>query len=190
MLNEEKFIELLGSVSEIYKQDLSSMAIGLYYNTLKEYSYEQVEKALNTVIRTYKYNCMPKPAEIVEAIEGKESDRALIAWQSVIDTIRKHGYYQTIIFDDKIIHMCIEHLGGWMWICEQTIEDMKFISKDFMKLYSVLEKNPRKPQKKLIGYFELHNSEGGYKKDIPDPILIKSGKNVKLIASIGIKGAK
>ena len=181
MLNEERFIELIGSVSEIYGKDLSSMAIGLYYNTLKDYSYEQVEKAFNTVVRTYKYNCMPKPAEIVEAIEGKESDRALIAWQSVIDTIRRHGYYETIIFEDKTIHMCIEHLGGWMWMCEQTIEDMKFISKDFYKLYSVLEKNPRKPQEKLIGFHELHNSNDGYNEDVPEPILIKMKKEDKLL---------
>ena len=184
MLNKEKFTNLLASVAELYKQDLSPMAIGLYYNTLKDYPYEQVEKAFNVVVKTYKYNCIPKPAEIIEVIEGKEDDRAMVAWQSTKDTIKKYDFYSSIEFEDKIIHLCIDHLGGWMWLCGQTKEDLQFIAKDFMRLYKVFEKYPRKWNKKLIGYYEQTNSNKGYAKDIPKTIFIPLVKDRKLITRI------
>ncbi len=181
MLNKEKFTNLLASVAELYKQDLSPMAIGLYYNTLKDYPYEQVEKAFNIVVKTYKYNCIPKPAEIIEVIEGKEDDRAMVAWQSTKDTIKKYDFYSSIEFEDKIIHLCVDHLGGWMWLCGQTKENLQFIAKDFMRLYKVFEKYPRKWNKKLIGYYEQTNSNEGYTKDIPKTIFIPLVKDRKLI---------
>ena len=111
MLNEEKFAELLTATAEVFGKELSPIAINLYYDMLKDYSYDQINKAFNFVIRTHKYNTLPKPAEIIEAIEGNSEEKALIAWSSVINTIRKYDYYESIEFEDKIIHSCILQLG-------------------------------------------------------------------------------
>lgn len=73
MLNRTKFVKLLSAVCELYGKELSLMAIDIYYETLKEYSYEQINKAFNSVARTNKYNCIPKPAEIIENIEDRKN---------------------------------------------------------------------------------------------------------------------
>ena len=180
MLNEERFATLLIATAELYGKELSPIAINLYYEVLKNYSNEQVNKAFNFVIRTNKYNCLPKPAEVIEAIEGKEDERAIVAWQGIIEAIRNYGYYQSIEFEDKIIHVCIDHLGGWMWLCGQTRDELKFIGKDFVRLYRTFEKHPRKASEKLIGYFEQQNLIGGYLDSIPKLIHIKKNGTLSI----------
>ena len=66
-----------------------------------------------------------------------------------------------------------------MWLCEQTTDDMKFIAKDFARLYTTFEKHPRKASKKLIGYFEQVNSNKGFNDEIPEPVFIPSNGKVK-----------
>ncbi len=172
MLDRAKFIHLLSAVCEIYNKELSTLAINLYYETLKDYSTEQINHAFNVIVRTNKYNCLPKPAEIIEVIEGKEDDRALLAWESVIKAIRKYDSYKSVEFEDKTIHMCIENLGGWLWLCEQTKDDLKFIMKDFIKMYKAFEKNPRETPKKLLGYIEQQNLKNNHPEDIPKTVFI------------------
>lgn len=77
MLKRPEFVKLLSAFCELYGKELSLMAIDIYYETLKDYSYEQVNKAFNAVARTNKYSNVPKPAEIIENIE----DRRSIAYQ-------------------------------------------------------------------------------------------------------------
>ena len=71
MLKRADFVKLLSAVCELYGKELSLMAIDIYYETLKEYSYEQINRAFNSVARVNKYNCIPKPAEIIENIEDR-----------------------------------------------------------------------------------------------------------------------
>lgn len=73
MLNRTKFIKLLSAVCELYGKELSLMAIDIYYETLKNYSYEQINKAFDAIARINKYNCIPKPAEVIENIEDKKN---------------------------------------------------------------------------------------------------------------------
>lgn len=77
MLKRPEFVKLLSAFCELYGKELSLMAIDIYYETLKGYSYEQVNRAFNAIARVNKYNCVPKPAEIIENIE----DRKNIAYQ-------------------------------------------------------------------------------------------------------------
>jgi len=73
MLKRTDFVKLLSALCELYGKELSLMAIDIYYETLKGYSYEQVSKAFNAIARVNKYNCVPKPAEIIENIEDRKN---------------------------------------------------------------------------------------------------------------------
>ena len=73
MLKRSDFVKLLSAVCELYGKELSLMAIDIYYETLKDYSYEQINKAFNAIARVNKYNCVPKPAEVIENIEDRRN---------------------------------------------------------------------------------------------------------------------
>lgn len=172
ILDESKFIELIASVAEIYGKELSPMAINLYYNILKNYSFEQIDQAFNYIVKTNKYNCMPKPAEVIESIDGLPDERSAIAWNQVVKAIRKYDSYQSVEFEDKTVHAVIDHLGGWLWLCDQTKEDLVFIAKDFMKLYVIFERRGGDCPERLIGFFESKNRETGFDGDVPKTVKI------------------
>lgn len=181
----------MASMSEMFNTQITEVLAKMYYELLKNYDYETLEKACYDILRTHKYNNLPKPAEIIEAIEGSTEDKAMVAWQSVIETIRKHDYYWSIEFEDKIIHSCIENLGGWMWLCDQTKDNLKFIMKDFIRMYKTFQRYPREPNNKLLGYFEQQNSKGSFDKDIPKKLFVPKTKEVKkLIGEAFNKGEK
>jgi len=163
MLNKEKFVDLIAKVSEVFGKDLSQEAIRIYYEVLKEYSYDQIERAFYLILQTHIYNTFPKPAEIIEAIEGKQTERSLAAWQTVIDTVRKVGHWDSVSFDDRVIHNCIEALGDWEWLCGQTKDELKFVQKEFERLYTMFSKHPREAKERLIGFNERKNLQGGHK---------------------------
>jgi hypothetical protein len=68
MLDRNKFLELITAMAEIYGKELPLIAIDIYYNVLKEYSYERVVKGFEEVVKTHKYNNFPVPAEILNCI--------------------------------------------------------------------------------------------------------------------------
>jgi len=174
MLDKEKFGILINTMAEIYNKELSPLAISLYYEVLKKYEYEEVKKAFHYILKTHKYNTFPVPAKIIEFLEGDIEEKALYAWQTVIDTIKKVGYYGSVEFEDKTIHSVIDALGGWMELCSKTKDDLKFIEKEFIKLYKLFSKYPREIQDKLIGFVEKENRLKGFEEDIPKPVSIKS----------------
>lgn len=150
---------------EVFDKKPSEYIFSIYYEALKTFPLEAVERAIGQCIRSHKYNTLPKPATILEFLEGKEEERSLSAWHQVMNTIKKHGYYESIEFEDKIIHSCVEALGGWAWLCSQSIDNLRFIEKEFLKLYRMFFYYPREPITRLVGYLEATNRKTGFKNE-------------------------
>jgi len=175
MLNKKQFVELISSIAEIFGKDLSSYTIKIYYEIFKKYPFEKIEQAFKQAVMGHKYNTMPKPAEILEHLELSLEDKALYAWNTVIETIRSNGYYDSVEFEDKVIHTVIEILGGWEWLCDQEKDEMKFIGKEFIRLYKLYAQNPKKAPQRLVGFFERNNRNKGLIKYIPEIVFIPDG---------------
>jgi len=172
MLDRTKFISLMTGLCELFNKIPSEFIYDFYYETLKDYSYEQVNKAVMDCIRIYKYNLLPKPAEILEFLEGTRDDKALIAWLQVKEAIVKGGYYASIEFANPIIAHCVQELGGWQWLCCQQKDELPFIEKRFMDLYRLFLKRGVKDNVRLIGFIEARNNQLGHLKNMPDPVKI------------------
>jgi len=171
MLDKQLFIDRMTGLCEIYNKQPSEYLLSIYYDILKNYSDERVSIALNTCIRTHKYNTLPKPAEILSFIEESREEKALRAWLYVLEAVKKAGYYGSVEFKDKIIHHCIDNLGGWMWFCSQEKEQMPFVEKRFLDLYVLFSKREVSDHPRLLGFYETKNS-GKYEGDIPKIIKI------------------
>lgn len=176
MLDKKKFPVFLLTMGEIYDKQLSTNLINIYYEILKNYSIENIEKVCKEIISIHKYNTLPKPAEILEHLEGSDDDRALYAWHSFLKTLREHSYYDSIEFEDKTIHAVIESMGGWLKLSDLEIDKTPFVMQDFIKRYKLFRsKKMPSVEKKLIGYYELNNTGKGdrYAKYIPKIIFVK-----------------
>jgi hypothetical protein len=184
MLDKNEFLKLMMPLGEIFDKQITESILDIYYDIFKDYSINILKTAFNKVIKTYQFNTLPKPADILEYLEGTPQDKAMIAWLQAKEAVQKGGYYASIEFSDPIISYCITELGG----CA-PISELPFIEKRFLELYRVLAKRDIKINSRLIGYIELCNSEKGYYDKIPEPIRIgfKINDNLKITTEQGNK---
>jgi len=172
MLNKDKFIKIMTGLCEVFNKTPSEFLLDTYYELLKFYSDEQVNSAMMECLKSYKYNLLPKPAEILEFIEGSKDDKALVAWLQVMEAVKKGGYYTSIEFADPIISHCIMQFGGWMQFCSAQKDELPFIEKRFKDYYRLyLRRGITKPIK-LIGFIEGTNKREGFLEYIPETLRI------------------
>lgn len=157
MLNEKIFLEGMSLIAELFDKKPSDNMMNLYYTVLQDLSDEEFKQAINTIARTNKYNCMPKPAEILEQVHGTANDATLNAWAYVHSAIGQVGAYKSPIFEDGAIARTIEHLGGWASLCDTHTDDLKWVQKEFEKFYPVFKKRGGPDNVKLLGLAESHN---------------------------------
>jgi len=127
----------------------------LWGKMFKEYSDEKLINAVGEYINKGKF--FPRISDIKEMIEGTLGDEAELAWISLLDKIETIGHYQSASFPEyPAIGAVVEALGGWLSICETTLDEEKWIKKEFIKLYPIMKRRGVFPDR-LIGQFELDN---------------------------------
>ncbi len=126
--------------------------IDIYWQVLKQYELEDVQNAFQSHIQNP--DCgqfLPKPADIVRLIEGSGETKALLAWAKVERAVIQIGSYQSVVFDDPLIHAVIEDMGGWVKLCSMKNEQMPFYANEFQKRYmGYVNKKPESTPKTFI----------------------------------------
>lgn len=172
MLNKQTFITVMTGLCDLYSKSVSEFILDTYYAIFEQYNDDEFKGAVSKCLRDRKYNTFPKPAEIIEWLEGTKDDKALIAWLQVKEAILKAGYYRSVEFADPIISNCITELGGWMELCSQPKDEIPFIEKRFLDLYRLFLKRGADKPVRLIGFFEAKNFEKGTLDNIYAPVRI------------------
>ena len=161
MKPEEKaeFSRLLTGVAELYGKNVSPYLFEIYWYSLEKYSLDEIKRAMRLhTVNPDVGQFMPKPADFVRYIEGKSQERALFAWQKVVSAMKLVGAYQSIIFDDKLIHHVIDEMGGWISFCRAEESKMPFIFQDFSRHYiACLSHSPEQYPIQLTGITEHQN---------------------------------
>lgn len=157
MKAEEKtlFGQLLSGTAELYSKKLSPELLEIYWRALDQYSLADVSHALNLhVLNPDSGQFMPKPADIVRYVHGDTRVQALQAWSKVTSAIRSVGAYESIVFDDPIIHVVIHEMNGWVRLCHVKEDQLSFMGSEFEKRYAahILQK-PKVYPNKLMGHF-------------------------------------
>lgn len=138
MKSERKleFCRLLTWVGELYGKNISAQLFEIYWWSVQKYSLEEIKRAINLhILNPDIGQFMPKPADLIRNIEGTNEDKALQAWSKVLAAMRTVGAYESIIFDDSIIHVVIEKLGGWIKFCHTSDKNLPFLFQDFQRCY-------------------------------------------------------
>jgi hypothetical protein len=128
----QKFLQALTAVAEVYGKEMSEAAITMWWKLLEQYDIERVTKALYLCVSNPDYgHFMPKPADVIRAIQGTTTDRASIAWGKVLSAMSEVGAYQAVVFDDPAIHAAIEDCGGWSKLCRTESKELGFVQHRF-----------------------------------------------------------
>jgi len=170
----KRFLNAMAAMEQNFFTECSEEKTKLYFNMLSDLSIEEFEAAVYKIINESLYRSFPTIGMIRQALYGSIEDQATIAWYKVIVAMKTLGAYESIEFDDAVIHSVIEFLGGWPKLCRTTEDEMKWKEKEFVNLYKVLRGRQKHPQY-TKGLIELSNRERGFEQFIssPKPLLLK-----------------
>jgi hypothetical protein len=179
------FAKLIAGIGEIYQKEFSTAAIEAYWRILEPFRLEDVQAAIYCHMKhpdSGKF--LPKPADIIMAIEGGSQDQALSAWSKTFYGIKVVGSYTSVAFDDSLIHAVVRDMNNWIKLCNTEDKQLPFVEKEFLDRYRrYVTKKPLSYPKYLPGRFELQNSAYGY--PCSSPVLIGNVLKAKEVIATG-----
>lgn len=180
-----EFTLLLTGFCVLYGKPVSEMLIELYWGALESFEFDAVKKAFQAHLSNPDTGqFMPKPADVMRYVNGSSQTRALQAWSKVAEAIRRVGSYASVVFDDPLIHVAIEEMGGWISLCQTLLKDLPFRANEFEKRYAAYVLHPPLHYpKQLIGLEEKENRMNGYA--IKPPLLIGNTERALTILQNG-----
>lgn len=164
-----KFTTMMAGIGELYGKDISAQLTDIYWRALKHYELQDVQRAFQVHVNNPdKGQFFPKPADVVRFIEGSGETKALQAWAKVEKAMIQVGRYQSVVFDDPLIHAVIEDMGGWIKLCAIKNEGLPFYANEFQKRYmGFVLKKPNLYPKYLCGASEQENAKNGFESAAP-----------------------
>lgn len=169
MLDKDKpsFSALMTALAEYYRQKLSAPLLSLYWEGLRQYDYEAIEKAAwaHTQSPDEAGRWMPKIADLAKVMQGSTSDQAQVAWSKVDRAVRVVGAYADVVFDDGLIHRVLADMGGWAMLGSKTESDWPFVAKEFENRYRGYKMRAEAPEYPpcMIGLASTYNAKEGFK---------------------------
>lgn len=182
--DRKRFAETLAGVYELYGKPLSETVLRVWWEAMKSVDFSVFSAALsrhaaNPDVGSF----VPKPADVIREIVGTRTDVALLAWTKTLDAVRRVGAWDSVVFDDPVIHRVVEDLGGWPFLCSVDERELPFVEKRFRDAYrayasrgSLDSFSPR-----LLGRFDAENSAKGY--PLAEPRLV--GARAAALAVLG-----
>lgn len=187
--DRQAFKALLTDAMAFYRQDISSFALSVWWQACERYDFEQVSKAITAhAMDPERGQFAPKPADVVRQLQGTNTDRSLIAWGKVFEAMQLVGSYQTVAFDDPVIHAVIDDMGGWPRICVTEADELPFVQRRFCETYRAYANRPSVSYpSKLIGLTEQAN---GSRYQAAAPVLIGEPAKAQAVIANGSQGPR
>jgi hypothetical protein len=185
-------IELVKDVMKFYKQEASPFALQVWVNAMQAFDFEQVNKAFSAhLVNPENGQFMPKPADIIKALQGTQTDRASLAWAKAYEAASSVGAYKDVAFDDPAIHCAIEDMGGWPKFCRTEQKNLSYAMHRFCEQYKAYVGS---------GQFEFtarlrgdRSSDAEYEKKglpLPKPKLIGNSQKAMEVLNGGSKSGR
>ena len=182
--DKKQFAVIMATMSEIFDQgkEVSAFKMDLYFKALSDFAIDQVSLAASKLIHGRVFPSLPKPAEIIQEIIGKQENRATEVWLKALNAVKRIGNYQSVRFSDVVIHSVIESMGGWEQFCMMEINNEKWKQKEFERLYVVISAQPSaRHHDYLPGSTEMANYALGFSGIKSDIVAIGDDGEMKLI---------
>lgn len=157
----KEFTGVLDFMAEGLGVDMTEVKYRFYFAALSDLSIEEIKRAANHIARTATF--FPKPVDFRNAINGNQDEAAISAWEKVLKAKSKDGQYQSVKFDDPVIHTVIKLMGGWGAVCRlEGHDDEKWQRIDFEKTYKAMQGCSKDHPEYLPGITEIQNEAQGF----------------------------
>lgn len=186
--DRDAFSELINSVYAFYGRDSSSFAVDVWWTAMRAFDLAAVRQALGRhTMNPDAGQFVPKPADVVRMLGGSTQDAAMVAWSKVERALRHVGTYQSVVFDDPLIHRVLDDMGGWVKLGTVTEDELPFRAKEFETRYRGFRMRSELPAfpAVMIGIAQSHNEQGGHQ--VAAPLLIGDPDRA---ARVRLKGAR
>lgn len=180
------FSDILSDVYALLRQECPDGVRRLWWEALQPYPIAAISHAFSQHVRNPDVGqYLPKPADIIRAINGSSEERAIRAWTDVDRAVRTRGPYASVVFDDAMTHAIIAAMGGWVALCRKSLDEWPFVQKDFMARYkSYLSHPPTSYPRCLLGMTDIDRQQRGLPSARP-PILIGSAELARQVYAKG-----
>ena len=143
--------QLLMLLAEVFGQiEVSKPLLNIWTDALKDLSPEQVKEGYHRLIQTRTTNNSPKPAELINALNGSYEEASVLGWNTFFTAFQSNPG-RTLQFEDPIIAETIRQLGGLTLLSTMTSKDIQFQRKNFKETYSILARSNRRFDDILVG---------------------------------------
>jgi hypothetical protein len=166
----EAFKEGMIGVMSFYSKGISNFALDVWWSALKTYDLPVIIEAFNRhLCNPDAGQYPPKPADLVKLLAGSTQDRALRAWAKVDRAVRQVGNYESVVFDDPLIHRTLHDMGGWIALGQKTEDEWPFVAKEFENRYRGFSQRSELPEYPclLLGIAEAYNQSQGNRSSPP-----------------------
>lgn len=180
------FAELLTQVYSEYGRDISEFSLNAFWGALRRFDFDAVKHAFSVHYSSPDKGAFaPKPGDLIRIIEGGSGDRGLLAWTKVDKAVRRIGPYQSVVFDDPIIHAVIRDMGGWIQLGNVSERDFEFRGKEFVTRYRGYAETGRTDNfpAKLIGIAESDNTQNN--RQVDPPLLVGDQRKAQEVLTNG-----
>ncbi|MBR7747437.1 DUF6475 domain-containing protein [Undibacterium baiyunense] len=180
--DQVKFVTILTGIADYYGKTLAQGVIELYWQGLRQYDIEAVEKALwEHTQNPDNGQFMPKIADVTRTLQGRTQDQASIAWSKVDAAVRKIGTYRDVVFDDGIIHRVLSDMGGWIGLGMKTEDDWPFVAREFENRYRGYKLRGEVPEYPplMLGIANAQNAMSGMQGQ--EPVLIGKAEKAQQV---------
>ena len=142
-MTREEFLQGTNIIEQCTQKKMNKNQIDVYYMILKNLSLEQFQNGLGRMFSERVYTNIPSPGEINQyCLDRKDIKiKAAHAREKMRIAAKKISAYQSIAFDDPIIHKIIMSVGSWSKVVKMPLKDLHdFLEFDFEKLYLAYDK--------------------------------------------------
>lgn len=158
------FTATLQSCYELYAKEVSPGVIRLWWEAMRPYSLEAFTLAMSRHVQNPDTGqFLPKPADVIRMLGGTTQDKALQAWAKVDRAVRHVGTYESVAFDDPLIHRVLHDMGGWIGLGTKSEDEWPFVQREFENRYRGFSMRGERPEypARLIGITEADNTIRG-----------------------------
>ena len=169
--DKEDFENLLRGIAEVFSTTKTIVVnrpmLQVYFMSLNDYSYEQVEWAIGQHLKDpVDGKFFPKPANIIKHLTVNElssGEQAEVAWAEVMQCLRKNGAYGGLKIENKQAIAAFKAFTTWKEFCAMDASNLVWAKKEFISMYSTYDKTPLDMlPSSLPGLVELHNHKEKY----------------------------
>ena len=107
-------------------------------------------------------------------------DKAIVEVGKVLEAVRKHGAYSSVVFDDPMTQAVIARAyGGWPRLCIEC--DAKGFRREFARTWAAYCRQGVGQFGHLPGILENRNRRNGFFEHIPPPKLVGNPEKARTV---------